>query len=436
MTYKEILKLEEDSKGHAEFSPSAFKRIMNCATSVFLSRDLPERKRGPSSKDGTTWHSVCELYVPAKLNGEKYPKILDPKVTSEMKLHARDAAEYCYDQVKHLLGMKHIWFVEDRMHLDKERDIWGSPDFVFIWKSGMDKSFHLILVDFKYGTEIEVESIDNWQLELYILCIAQEMKEKGIELKTATGHIFQPRTDHETPPAKYDVKELQEKKLPSIFKQVDMIRGWVKEGRIPTDAFEEHQNVGSWCQFCKAQGVCKAYKSVHVGKTLSLLKKATKAVGEEKKDYTNMPVLLEKGIVSLEDLEYMALNAAKIANFAKASIPILMTMAAKGVKLQETKIVESGGKRSLIQDTDKLLRILLKCGLKKEEIVWEEKKWITMTAAEKQLKSRKKLKALKQIIVPGAPNYKIVPKSHKSPAVKFGLDTLAMLKSDYEKEEE
>ena len=87
-------------------------------------------------------------------------------------------------------------FLSLEVTADEERDIWGTADFIFIWKSKKGNRYAMI-VDFKYGEGVQVVAQENWQLIGYAYGTLREYIDTT-QFKAIEGHIYQPRTDHET----------------------------------------------------------------------------------------------------------------------------------------------------------------------------------------------------------------------------------------------
>lgn len=247
------------NRDHATYGPSSMKRIINCPAAYFYGRNLPAPPPSKYASEGHTAHECSEIMLEARLEGKPYPEVDGTKFNAEMIRHAKAYADYVYGVVEHALYKSHSYFIERRVHLDRDRDIWGTADFVMIYEEG--DVLKLVLIDYKYGAGVAVGADENWQLITYALAAEAEMSTDK-EVVDVECHIFQPRADHETPPITYNFKELKEKYLPTILETVDKIESWVAAGDIPKADLQTGYKTGSWCQFCKVKdhGECGLYR--------------------------------------------------------------------------------------------------------------------------------------------------------------------------------
>ena len=426
---KADLKQILNSPDHAKYGPSSFKRIYECPASVFLGRNLPDNPPTTHSIAGRRAHSVAAAYLEAKLEGDPFPeeRFQDKKYTDEMKIHAASYAKFCYRKIKKYLHLPHFWYIETKAVLDEKRDIWGTPDFFFIYRE--NNTLNIIVIDYKYGENIEVESVDNWQLELYVLCIIASYGYK-YPVETATCFIFQPRTDHAPPPITYQASYLLNERLPVVQETVDLSENWFKEGKISKEDKKKYQKAGDHCQFCKVKPVCAVYDAGRAEKTTKIVNRLIKTLGPKKDQYSDVETAYKVGALSAEEIAYLALNRSKIINVLNNIPRTMIALAAQGKEFPGAKVVESTDKLQLIDDEAALEEGLKNLGIKHPYRM--VKKFLSRTEIE-ALVGKDKIKHLVRKV---GTNYKIVPESHKLPAVKFGLDISAMLRGYFNKEEE
>lgn len=414
------------AEGHAKYGPSKMKQVANCPPSVFLGRKLPENPPTVHSKGGKLAHSVAGDFLIAKLEDTPYPyeKFSHKKYTEEMKFHGKNYSEFCYDKIKPFLQYKHVWFVETKVILDKKRDIWGTPDFFFIYRK--EGKLYIIVIDYKYGEGVQVESEDNYQLETYVLSIMAEYGHMA-PVETATCFIYQPRTDHNPQPIVYQGDYLLTKRLPEIFRIVDLSESWFKRGRIPEEDLREYQKAGDHCQFCKVKSVCAAYHDKHAKGSLELVKKLIKTMGKKKSEYTNIKEAFRIGAITPEELAYFALNKSKVKNIMDSIPRAAIALYSQGVKLPEIKVIETTDRRAWIKDEDRLAEELKKKGIKFP--YREVKQFLTIAEVEGLLGEG----AVDDLVKKVKTNLKIVPLQHKTEAKRFGLDSHELLKDYFNK---
>lgn len=283
---------------HAILGASSSERWMMCAASVPMSAPFPNTT-SPYAAEGTVAHMVCEEALkagkPAKAfigmwgDGSEehkdeplYAKAkrrtkLEFEVTEEM---AR-AVQIYLDAVNNkifeleLLGHKVEIGVETGFSLAKvmgRDDMFGTND-----TSLFVPRVYLGVFDYKHGRGKVVEVEDNSQLKYYALgklievCwddllgwFDEDLMPEEIEL-----FIGQPRAPHASGPVrpwKIDptaliedfVAELKDAatKADAMMAIYEAAKAARVEPAYPADAFK----VGDWCGFCKAKGVCPAFR--------------------------------------------------------------------------------------------------------------------------------------------------------------------------------
>lgn len=404
-----------NDRAHAKYGPSSMKRLVECPVSAFIGIDIDEPPQSSHAAAGTLAHECSEIMLEAKLEGKPYPKLDKKQYDPDMQKYGIAYADYVYGVVEEWLFEDHAYFIERRVTLDKDRDIWGTADFVIVYE--LSGELHVIIIDYKYGMGVPVKPEGNWQLITYGLAAAREFsKEKPVA--TVECHIFQPRTDHETPPVKYDMADLEANYLPKIVKTIDLIESWIDDKTITTEQLKEHHKAGDWCQFCKAKGICKPYKEMKVGKSLVTFKRAKEKL--PKKQIKEPDSVY--GVLSEEEIAFICLNSSTIKNFVDATVKAASSILKKGETLDGLKMVEASSKRQWIKNEKKLIAGLKELGIKEPKVTTE--KIVSITEVEKEI-GKDKLGALTNS--PGK-NYKIVSADDPTPATKFGLDRATMFK--------
>lgn len=409
---------------HARYSPSSMERLVHCNVSAFLAAGMPSEETEYST-EGTRAHELAELYLEKRLDQNKKPIPECAKdgiaFDAAMHRHCKCYANYCHAVVKDFLTQPHSWFIERRLVLDEDLDIWGTADFVFVYKDKKG-SWHLILIDFKYGVGKKVVAEENWQLGTYSLAglttfEGEQAQEKFVDVDT---HIFQPRSEHNSVPQLYDRQELIDFYAPKILEAVKRSEVWFNENFVSNEDIEKYQKAGNHCQFCRAKGICKAYANYHgVGNVLKLLGLAKpkldalqqradaehkaamseysaekKLAKKEKREpeiekptklnvYNDAKSVIGTGVFSPEDLAWIALNESKIAGFAEAAKDALKAELISGKKNPFVILGKASPTRAWIDDDAKVIAGLIAKGI--EEPAEIQTKIISITEAEKIL---------------------------------------------------
>jgi hypothetical protein len=113
----------------------------------------------------------------------------------------------------------------------------------------------LCVFDFKYGRGIIVQAENNTQLQYYALGLAKKLIGDGLETKTVTLAIFQPRAaDAESPSS-------------SVTYSADMLDVWAekfKEAVIRTQIESDVLVSGEHCRYCAGRIICPELKSANM----------------------------------------------------------------------------------------------------------------------------------------------------------------------------
>lgn len=430
MTTKEI---DHASRAHARFGPSSMSRIVNCPMSVVLGNDLPELPSSKNADEGTLAHELSELFLEAKLNGESYPKNIEDKYDGEMKRCAKRYAEFVYNIVEPYLEGSHYWSIEQKLVVSEEDDVWGTTDFMMVYKED-DGEKHAILVDYKYGVwPVDVKK--NWQVATYLYGMQEEYGgATGIE--DAEAYIYQPRTfegsnlaDYQPKPWKVTYKELQSNYFELIDSAVTLITQWLDSESWTKDDEVTYTRTGSHCHFCKAKGVCQAFKDKHVGNTIKLFKDAL--ISRDKKELGNIDKLRQAGALSLDEIGFIALHAGDIEKFAKACKSAASGLMIGGTEVPGCKLITQNARRQLISNRAVLIAGLKDLGIKNPTEKVPDK-ILTITALDKLVGKDK----ITHLLVPQDPevkSYKLVAEEHKSKGEEFENKTSMLFKKALKK---
>lgn len=400
---------------HARYSPSSMERLVNCGVSPFLSAGMPDEETEYST-EGTRAHELAEFLLEKKLTNSKKPIPLTAKdgvpFTQEMIRHCKGYAAYCYKVVEDFLSLpKHSWFLEKRLVLDEDLGIWGTADFVFVYKD--ETGWHLIIIDFKYGIGKKVLAEENWQLGTYGLAGLVTFEEDGDEeFLDVETHIFQPRSEHDIVPQLYTRQELIDLYAPKIMEAVERSEVWFDNNFVSDKDISVYQMPGEHCQFCRAKGLCKAYANMYgAGKVLQLIglakpkldamqkvedeshKAAMKRYQADKKEgidvtkpeklkvWEDGQSIYSTGVFSDEDLAFLALNESKIAGIASAAKEVLKSQLLAGKPNDFVKLGKASPVREWKENDAEVIAGLIALGI--DEPAELKTKLISITEVEK-----------------------------------------------------
>ena len=239
---------------HALLSPSSAHRWLNCPLAPRLEAQLPE-KPSEYAREGTIAHSICE--VSAKLHFKKikkteYNKVVkkykaDPQWDDEMLQTAETYSEHLAERAMGFDNEPYIAFEVKVDISDVVPEAFGRCDCIMF---GGDT---LVITDYKHGKGVPVSASDNPQLKLYALGALKLYQPLfGSSLKNVEITIDQPRINL------YDTWGCS----------VEDLLAWGEEikpkAMMAYMGFGEY-HAGSWCQFCRANGICKAQAAQQIG---------------------------------------------------------------------------------------------------------------------------------------------------------------------------
>lgn len=237
------------AKHHAILSASSASRWMSCPGSIREIGKLPESERNRTSvyaDEGTAAHALAEWclrnntnpyheLVPTHFAGE----LQDWEVTDEM----REAVNvYCEEVEYHVNRLQGDIRIECPVKpLDRD-DMWGTADVIIYELYG-----ELVVIDFKYGKGVVVETEWNDQMMCYGL---GGLREVGFDdVSTATLVVVQPRAPHEDGAVR---RWTVQKEVLREF------GGHLESAASATYDDDAPLNAGDHCRFCPAAPTCKA----------------------------------------------------------------------------------------------------------------------------------------------------------------------------------
>jgi hypothetical protein len=251
-------------RAHAKLSPSASKRWMSCPGSIRMESGFPDRSSS-FADEGTAAHTLCDHCLKTGFDADRFEGMfvdIDAKdipstfivrpaeghrcfeVTAEMAEGVQTYVEFCRDiQIRHddmevsveqWLDLTHIPGMEG-----------GTGDFL----AYDPRECLLDVTDFKYGRGVAVEPQENPQLLCYALGAVKRYGNRKIHKVRLT--VVQPRAPHPAGPVRTweaDVIDLYDFRL-------DLERAAAATGQPDAPLF-----AGEHCKFCKAAGVCPAFR--------------------------------------------------------------------------------------------------------------------------------------------------------------------------------
>lgn len=239
---------------HALLSPSSAHRWLNCPLAPHLEAQLPE-KPSEYAREGTIAHSVCEVAAKKhfkKVKAAEYNRTIkkyktDPQWDDEMLQTAETYVEHLAERAMAFDNEPYIAFEVKVDISDVVPEAFGRCDCIMF---GGDT---LVITDYKHGKGVPVSASDNPQLKLYALGALKLYQPLfGSSLKNVEITIDQPRIDlHDTWGC-----------------SVEDLLAWGEEikpkAMMAYMGFGEY-HAGSWCQFCRANGICKAQAEQQTG---------------------------------------------------------------------------------------------------------------------------------------------------------------------------
>ena len=232
---------------HALLSPSAAMRWLNCTLAPRLEATLPE-KTSEYAMEVTLAHSVCE--ITAKLRFKKIKKASYTAAIKQLKQNTlwndemiNTAELYADHLMEKAMAFKHEPYVAFEVMVDLSSYIpegFGRCDCVIF--SGDT----LIITDYKHGKGVPVSAENNPQMMLYALGALKLYSPLfGNAIKDIQMCIDQPRINsYESWGCSVDVLLEWGENVKPIAQKAYMGLGEYK--------------AGAWCQFCRANGQCKA----------------------------------------------------------------------------------------------------------------------------------------------------------------------------------
>ena len=240
----EVIKaVTPEENEHALLSPSSSKEWLNCPPSAIAQSNFKDNTN-KAEVEGTIAHALGAWKIDKNLRGIEGQK--PQNVGEEMEA----ATETYYNYVRGLYTAATAQFGDAEIMTEQKLDITayipegtGTADCMIIAGGNLD------IIDFKFGSEVEVDGVGNTQMRLYALgALAKEY-----DIKTIHMAIVQPRLG--------GVKE-------GGVMTADELKQWGVEIAKPQAALayagKGERLAGDWCKLCRAKYGCSAWKAERI----------------------------------------------------------------------------------------------------------------------------------------------------------------------------
>ena len=232
---------------HALLSPSSAHRWLNCPLAPRLEATLPD-KTSSYAAEGTLAHSVCELTAKKYFTPMKTAEFnRNMKKLKSHELWNDEMIQTAETYVGHLkekaMGFKNAPYVALEVKVDISEyvpEAFGRCDCIMFGNST------LIITDYKHGKGVAVSAKENPQMMLYALgALKLYQPIFGNAIEKINICIDQPRIDS------YETWECSKAELMAWGESVK------PKAQKAFMGIGEY-NAGTWCRFCRANGICKA----------------------------------------------------------------------------------------------------------------------------------------------------------------------------------
>lgn len=349
--------INHSERDHALLSASGSSKWLNCTPSARLEDKIPQSS-SIYAEEGTLAHEIATLELNFRLG-----HVTKREYNSELKKLKKsslykDEMEINVDIYVEIVLEKYAEALKrnpDAVILVEER-----VDYSHIVENGFGIADNIIIsdgildvTDLKYGAGVQVDAEENSQLMIYGLGALLKY-EFTYDIHTIRLSICQPRKDH------YSTWEIS---VEDLLKWAEEI---VREKAKLAYQGLGDQRTGSWCRFCRAKPVCRAY--------------ADKNLELAKYEFRNPQ--------TLEDFELadIFLKIPVLQEWAKSVTDYMLEEALKGKQYPGLKVV-SGKSNRAFQNVEKAKEWLMKEGVDENIFMKEQKpKFFGITDADKILK--------------------------------------------------
>ena len=367
-------------ENHAMLSASSSHRWLECPPSAKLNATA-EDTPSEYAAQGTDAHTLCEYKVLRSLGKRVKDPTPNLKYFDDEMADCTDAyLEYVTQQLAEAEKRCKDPLVLVEQRLDFSRyvpDGFGTGDCVII------SDDVLTIIDFKYGSGVQVEAENNPQMMCYALG-ALELFDGIYDIKNIEMTIFQPRRENTST---------------YIISKQELLE-WAENTLKPTAELaakgEGEFKAGDHCRFCRVKATCR--------------KRAEYNLSLAKYDF-EMPAMLEDA-----EIETILAKADELAAWVSDIKDYALQEAVKGKQWSEWKLVEGRSVRKYT-DESKVADTVQKAGFEPYE-----KKLLGITAMSKLLGKKKFEEMLGGLTEKPKGKPTLVPKTDKRAAINTAAD--------------
>lgn len=385
---------------HALLSPSSAHRWLNCPLAPRLEAQLPE-KPSKDADTGTLAHSVCEISAKKrfkKVKAAEYNKVI--KKLKADKLWDDEMLRTSEIYVDHLaeraMKFEHEPYIAFEVKVDVSDyapEAFGRCDCI-MFSDGV-----LVITDYKNGKGVTVSAEENPQLMLYALGALKLYKPIfGDTIQKIEICIDQPRLEL------YSVWSCM---VEELLKWGDSIK---PKADMAFMGFGEY-HAGDWCQFCRANGICKAQASQHT----SALDDFAGIVGQP------------AGILSPDEISEILKRGKPFVEWFEKVKQQALDAVLSGIPIPGYKAIEGTSNR-VWSDQDKALETLLSAGIDRAAIYDNVPK--SLAQLEKLLGKPKFNELVGSFVVKPQGNPKLAPADDKHPEYKSAVADFAAVANE------
>lgn len=247
--------MPHSDRSHALYSASSSYRWLRCFGSVQRSAGMPSGLASGYAMDGTEAHELLEYALVFEHRSAYAAKAaMQPDWTyryddEEARIQSvQDALDHIWDLLDAYAGPSTTIYLETQFTFPTyENDDCGGTSDVTIYVADLDM---MIVADFKHGSGIAVDAVENSQAMMYAVGSRQELRRRGLCNSGKTVYrmmIMQPRAWH----AAGAMREwtCDDLRLDEFIHEVSIAIAKSKEPQpliVP----------GKWCKFCPAVSAC------------------------------------------------------------------------------------------------------------------------------------------------------------------------------------
>ena len=300
---------------HALLSASSSRRWLNCPPSARLCEKY-EDTGSEYAQEGTDAHSLCEYKLKQALGMDA----ADPTenlsfYNEEMEQCALDYAAYVLELVEDAKKTckDPVVLIEQRLDFSRfVKDGFGTGDCVIIADGTLD------IVDYKHGKGVEVSSVENPQMMLYVLG-ALELFDGIYDIDTVRMTIYQPRKSN----------------ISVCVMEKDSLLEWAQndltyKAKLAYEGGGDF-HCGEWCRFCKAKAECR--------------ERAEANLALARYDFEEPPLLTDEEIADILDkVDALTAWAADVKEYA-------LQQAVSGTVFPGWKLVEGRSNRKYTSES-------------------------------------------------------------------------------------